>query len=81
MEKILKNEFQVIEIEDAKKNSASDLLSRRHLTNLLFNAGVKKRSEGDESGCLFWMKECADLLNPLIEYEWHLARHEALSPT
>ena len=60
----------------AKKIGEFALLKRRHLTNLLFAAAVKGRISRDEVICRKYMRECASLTNPLIEYEWHLARDE-----
>lgn len=67
----------VSDLAEAKKFATTDLLKRRRLTNVLFNVAVSCRVSGDESNCQDWMRVCAALQNPLIEYEWHLARAEA----
>ena len=69
----------VRDIEQASRIAASDLMRRRKLTNVLFNAAASARAGADEQQCLQYMRACAALENPLIEYEWHLARAEANS--
>ena len=64
------------DLPQAKTIAKTDLLKRRQLTNILFAAAVERRLAGDEARCLAYMTECASLTNPLIEYEWHLARNE-----
>jgi tetratricopeptide (TPR) repeat protein len=53
---------------------------RRYLAPLLFAAGTERRMAGDESGARKFFAECASLTNPLVEYEWYLAKGEATSP-
>jgi hypothetical protein len=67
----------VTNLAHAVEIAADDLLKRRRLINLLFNAGVASRVAGDESGCLEYMRRCASLQNPLVEFDWYLAREEA----
>jgi hypothetical protein len=43
----------------------------------LFYAGVKRRAEGDETGCANLMRQCYALENPIDYEEWYLARSEA----
>lgn len=64
------------DLSQAKKIAEQDVLKRRHLTSLLFAAGVERRLAGDESGCRPYMAECAGLANTLCEDEWYLARAE-----
>jgi tetratricopeptide (TPR) repeat protein len=64
------------DLASAKKIAATDLLKRRHLTNILFSAAAKCRAADDEQTCMAYLTECAGLANPLIEYEWHLAKSE-----
>ena len=64
------------ELGSAKQIAEAGLLKRRRLTNVLFAAAVERRMAGDEAGCRAHMVECASLTDPLIEYEWHLARRE-----
>ena len=54
---------------------------RRYLAPLLFAAGTERRMAGDEAGARKFFTECASLTNPLVEYEWYLAKSEALSPS
>lgn len=49
---------------------------RRYLTALLFAAGTERRMAGDEDGARTFFSECAGLANPLVEYEWYLAKSE-----
>jgi tetratricopeptide (TPR) repeat protein len=60
----------------ARTVSEQDLLVRRNLCVALFHDAVQRRVRGDESGCMERMKECCSLLDPLVESEWYLARHE-----
>jgi hypothetical protein len=50
---------------------------RLHLTALYFVAGTERRMASDENGARMFFAECASLTNPLVEYEWYLARGEA----
>lgn len=61
----------------AKAIAERDLMKRRKLTSILFAAGTERRMAGDEAGCKMFMTECAGLTNPLVEYEWYLAKYEA----
>jgi hypothetical protein len=65
------------DLSQAKAIAEADLLKRRQLTNVLFAAALERRMAGDEPQCKAYMSDCASLTNPLIEYEWHLAKHEA----
>jgi hypothetical protein len=67
----------VRDLEQAKQLAAADLMKRRRLTNMLFNAAVASRVSGNEPQCLNFMRACATLQNPLIEFDWHLAKAEA----
>jgi len=49
---------------------------RRYLAPLFFAAGTERRMAGDEKGAQMFFKECADLINPLVEHEWYLAKGE-----
>jgi hypothetical protein len=52
---------------------------RRYLAALLFTAGTERRMRrmaGDEQGARTFFNECAGLTNPLVEYEWYLAKSE-----
>jgi len=42
-----------------------------------FAAGTERRMAGDEQGAKTFFGECASLTNPLVEYEWYLAKSEA----
>lgn len=77
IEDALESGIGVRDIALASRVSASDLLKRRHLTNILFNTAVAYRMAGDEPRCLENMRACAALQNPLVEYEWYLAKAEA----
>jgi hypothetical protein len=66
----------VVALKQAKIVAENDLLKRRQLVNILFAAGLQQRLTGDEAGARTYMAECAGLTNPLIEYEWHLAKKE-----
>jgi len=50
---------------------------RLHLTALYFVAGTERRMASDENGARMFFADCASLTNPLVEYEWYLARGEA----
>jgi tetratricopeptide (TPR) repeat protein len=65
------------DLSGAKAIAETDLRKRRKLTNALFAAALERRMAGDEAQCKAYMISCASLTNPLIEYEWHLAKHEA----
>jgi tetratricopeptide (TPR) repeat protein len=62
----------------ATRVASQDLLKRRQLTNVFFNAAVNERISGNEVRCNEYMKLCSELANPLIEYDWYLARAEVL---
>jgi tetratricopeptide (TPR) repeat protein len=64
------------DFEQASQLAATDLLKRRRLTNVLFNAAVASRISGDVPRCSRFMHACATLENPLIELDWHLAKAE-----
>jgi tetratricopeptide (TPR) repeat protein len=69
------------DLAGAKKWAAQDSWGPRRLAPLLFAAGTERRMAGDEAGCRMFMTECASLRNPLVEYEWYLAKSEATSPS
>ena len=52
--------------------------TRRYLSALLFAAGTERRMAGDEEGARVFFARCASLINPLVEYEWYLAKSEFL---
>ena len=52
--------------------------TRRYLSVLLFAAGTERRMAGDEEGARAFFARCASLINPLVEYEWYLAKSEFL---
>ena len=60
-----------------EKPTEQDGWRRRHLAPLLFAAGTERRMAGDEPGAHRFFSECASLTNPLVEYEWYLAKGEA----
>ena len=64
------------DIAQAKEIAEQDLMKRRHLTVALFAAGTERRMSGNETGCRTFFAECASLTNPLVEYEWYLAKGE-----
>ena len=49
---------------------------RRYLAALLFAAGTERRMANDEEGAHNFFARCASLTNPLVEYEWYLAKSE-----
>ncbi len=67
------------DLAQAKNVAEQHVLKRRRLTNILFAAAVERRLAGDELGCNSYMTECASLTTPLVEYEWHLAKAEAIA--
>ncbi len=75
-EESVQNATGAADVGQAKQIAEADLLKRRQLTNILFTAALERRLAGDEAKCGAYMAECASLTNPLIEYEWHLARKE-----
>ncbi len=64
------------DITEARKIVEQDGMKRRHLTSILFAAGTERRMASDEAGCRLFFAECANLTNPLVEYEWYLAKSE-----
>jgi hypothetical protein len=64
------------DIAQAKQIAEQDLMKRRQLTDILFAAGTERRMAGDAAGCRMFFAECASLTNPLVEYEWYLAKSE-----
>jgi hypothetical protein len=75
-----------ISFGDALKNATDEAQSkpaadqegwtRRYLSALLFAAGTERRMAGDEEGARVFFARCASLINPLVEYEWYLAKSE-----
>jgi tetratricopeptide (TPR) repeat protein len=59
-----------------KPEADQDGWKRRYLAALLFTAGTERRMAGDEQGARMFFNECAGLTNPLVEYEWYLAKSE-----
>lgn len=76
LEESVQNATGAAELERAKHIAEVDPRRRKYLTIVLFAAAVQRRLAGDEAGCRAYMAECASLTNPLIEYEWHLAKNE-----
>lgn len=76
----LKSATGVTDLQQARNIAADDILKCRHLTSLLFAAGVERRVAGDEPGCRAYMAECAGLPNTLCEEEWYFARAEVGAP-
>jgi tetratricopeptide (TPR) repeat protein len=74
---VVKDATGSADLAQAKKVAEKDLLERRWLTNILFAAGTERRMAGDEAGSRLFFTECASLTNPLVEYEWYLAKSEA----
>jgi tetratricopeptide (TPR) repeat protein len=64
------------DLTEAIKLAGQDPWGPRRLTPLLFAAGTERRMAGDETGCRTFFAECASLTNPLVEYEWYLAKSE-----
>jgi hypothetical protein len=64
------------DLASATQRANDDLLSRRQLCASLFYDGVKRRAQGAEDQCLQRMEQCVALKDPLIEFEWYLARYE-----
>lgn len=60
----------------SKPKADQDGWLRRYLAPLLFAAGTERRMAGDEEGARKFFTECASLTNPLVEYEWYLAKGE-----
>jgi hypothetical protein len=77
----LKDATGLADLAEARKIAEQDGMKRRHLTVLLFAAGTERRMAGDEAGCRMFMTECAGLTNPLVEYEWYLAKGEVSQPS
>ena len=75
-EDALKDGTGVADVQQAKKVTEQPSMERRHLTSLLFAAGVERRLAGDEPGFRIYMAECAKSPNTLCEDEWYLARYE-----
>jgi hypothetical protein len=73
---VLIGEFGTNDVETIKRRAQTDLLARRRLTMALFYLGTWRRSRSDEQGCRAAMRECAGLVNPVLECEWYLARRE-----
>lgn len=73
----VKNATGIADIAQAKEIAEMDLMKRRRLTVTLFAAGTERRMAGDETGSRLFFAECAGLTNPLVEYEWYLAKSEA----
>lgn len=74
VEQMLNSGIGVATLSEAKQVAARDLLKRRWLTNILFNVTVNFRIAGDATGCRNSMLECVGRANPMIEYEWYLAK-------
>lgn len=68
------------DIAQTKSRAVQDGWIRRYSAALLFAAGTERRMAGDEAGARKFFMECASLTNPLVEYEWYLAKGEAISP-
>jgi len=75
-EEAMKDATGSADVAHAKQIAEQDLMKRRQMTAILFAAGTARRIAGDEAGCRMHMAECASLTNPLVEYEWYLARSE-----
>jgi hypothetical protein len=60
----------------SKPDADQEGWKRRYLAALLFSAGTERRMAGDEQGARTFFNECAGLTNPLVEYEWYLAKSE-----
>ena len=69
------------DIAQAKDIAEKDLMTRRHLTALLFAAGTERRMAGDEAGSRMFFAECASLTHPQVAHEWYLARSEVQAPS
>ena len=73
---VLKAATGVDDLEHCIVLAADNLAKRRMLAPALFYRAVKSRAEGDEMGCLTWMRACSQLENPILEGEWYLATSE-----
>jgi hypothetical protein len=80
-EQALEDATGTADLSGATAIAEGDLMKRRKLTNALFAAALERRMAGDEAQCKAYLTACASLTNPLIEYEWHLAMHEAAKYT
>jgi tetratricopeptide (TPR) repeat protein len=59
-----------------QKPSDQNGWKQRYLTAAFFTAGTERRMAGDEEGARKFFAECASLTNPLVDYEWYLAKSE-----
>lgn len=77
----LKEATGFADLAEVRKIAEQDGMKRRKLADILFTAGTERRMAGDEAGCRMFMAECAGLANPLVEYEWYLAKSEVPAPS
>lgn len=68
------------DVAQTKPTADQEGWKRRYLAALFFTAGTERRMAGDEQGAQKFFAECASLTNPLVEYEWYLAKGEVASP-
>lgn len=76
---ILELGFGTRTLSECLKRAQIDLLTRRHLCQALFYAACQFRESGNEVACINYMRLCSQLVNPIIDCEWYLAREEALN--
>ncbi|MGD0190877.1 MAG: hypothetical protein ABSD74_09070 [Rhizomicrobium sp.] len=76
---VVKAATGTVDLVEAKALAEQDGWKRRHLTPTLFAAGTERRMAGDEQGARMFFAECASLTNPLVEYEWYLAKSDVQS--
>ena len=56
--------------------ASEDILLRRQLCEVLLCWATGERLAGRETECRRLLRLCADMINPLVEIEWFLARGE-----
>jgi tetratricopeptide (TPR) repeat protein len=67
------------DVAQTKPEADQEGWKRRYLAALLFAAGTERRMAGDEKSARMFFGECAGLTNPLVDYEWYLAKGEVLA--
>lgn len=77
LEETLSNGLGVTNLAESSELASTDLMKRRKLCNILFNSAVHGRMQGNTALCSDFMRACAALANPMIEFDWHLAKGEA----
>jgi hypothetical protein len=75
-QELLRDSFKTDNLREITEHAKTDILTRRHLIQALFVLGTTRRKKGDKDGCRRAFQRCAQLENPHIEQEWHLAAAE-----